>query len=146
MGRDAFTQEVGKFRRLIKYYGRSVILLVGRNAQHRRSSAQRRKIVSSSLQVLYPTDNGTTFDHAYFAAKHMKIVGELLGSHIENTMITKGLAGGQDTPAGFHVVATITFADELALDAALAAIGPAVADIPNFFSGQPQMLIGEVMN
>jgi uncharacterized protein (TIGR02118 family) len=102
--------------------------------------------MSASLQVLYPTDNGTTFDHGYFTAKHLEMVGTLVGSHIENTVITKGLAGGPDRPAGYHVVATITFADQNALDAAMAAIGPAVADIPNFFSGQPQMLIGEVIS
>lgn len=38
----------------------------------------------------------------------------------------------------------MTFADQAALDSALAAAGPALADIPNFFSGHPQMLIGEV--
>jgi len=102
--------------------------------------------MSASLQVLYPTDNGTTFDFAYYTDKHMQFVGDLIGSHIENTVITRGLAGGPDVPAGFHAVATITFADRPALEAALAAIGPAVADIPNFFSGQPQLLIGEVIS
>lgn len=100
--------------------------------------------MSLSLQVLYPTDNETTFDHEYYGTKHMEIVGYNIGEHIERTLITKGLAGGPDTPAGFHAVATIVFADQGALDAAMAAIGPAVADIPNFYSGQPQMLIGEV--
>ena len=102
--------------------------------------------MSSSLQVLYPTGNGTTFDHSYYTAKHLEFVGELVGSHVENMVITKGLAGGPDTPAGFHAVATLTFADQTALEAALAAIGPAVADIPNFYNGQPQMLIGEVIS
>lgn len=97
-----------------------------------------------SLQVLYPTDNNTTFDHDYYASKHMPIVGEHMGAHIEQTLVVKGLAGGPDTPPGFHAVATMTFADQSALDAALAAAGPALADIPNFYSGQPQMLIGEV--
>lgn len=101
-------------------------------------------IMSVSLQVLYPTDNGTTFDHDYYATKHMEIVGQSLGPHIEKTLVTKGLAGGPDTPAGYHVIATIVFADQAALEAGLAAAGPAVEDIPNFFSGQPQMLIGEV--
>lgn len=97
-----------------------------------------------SLQVLYPTANETTFDHDYYATKHMPIVGEHMGPHIAETLIVKGLAGGPDTPAGFHAIATMTFSDQSALDAALAAAGPALADIPNFFSGQPQMLIGEV--
>jgi len=51
-------------------------------------------------------------------------------------VITKALVGGLDTPAGFHAVATIIFVDQGALDAAMAAVGPAVADIPIFYSGQ----------
>ncbi len=101
--------------------------------------------MSVSMQVFYPADNGTTFDHAYYTTKQMEIVGENMGPHIEKTLITKGLSGGPDTPAGFHVVATITFAEQAALDAALAAMGPIVADSPNFYSGQPQILIGEVI-
>ena len=97
-----------------------------------------------SLQVLYPTENNTTFDHSYYASTHMPLVGEHMGSHIDTTLIIKGLAGGPDTPAGFHAIATMTFADQAALDAALGAAGPVLADIPKFFSGQPEMLIGEV--
>ena len=97
-----------------------------------------------SLQVLYPTADNTTFDHAYYAAKHMPIVEEHMGPHIDTVQIVKGLAGGPDVPAGFHAVATMTFTDQAPLDAGLGAAGPALADIPNFFSGQPQMLIGEV--
>ncbi len=100
--------------------------------------------MSVSLQVLYPTDNGTTFDHAYYGSKHMEIVGQCMGPHIEKTVVTKGLAGGPDTPAGYHAIATILFADQAAMDAAMAAGGPAMQDIPNFYSGQPQLLIGEV--
>lgn len=97
-----------------------------------------------SLQVLYPTDNGTTFDHDYYAAKHLPIVDEHMDPHTQSVMVIKGLAGGPDTPAGFHTIATMTFADQAALDAALGAAEPALADIPNFFNGAPQMLIGEV--
>lgn len=97
-----------------------------------------------SLQVLYPTDNNTTFDHEYYAAKHMPIVDEHMGPHTDSVLIVKGLAGGPDVPAGFHTIATMTFADQSALDAAMAAAGPALEDIPNFFSGQPLMLIGQV--
>lgn len=100
--------------------------------------------MSVSLQVLYPTENGTTFDHDYYAATHMPIVAEHMGPHTESVMIVKGLTGGPDEPPGFHTIATMTFSDQAALDAALGAAGPALADIPNFFSGQPQMLIGQV--
>ena len=97
-----------------------------------------------SLQVLYPTENNTTFDHEYYAATHLPIVDKHMGPHLDDILIVKGLAGGPDVPAGFHTIATMTFKDQAALDSALAAAGPALEDIPNFFSGQPQMLIGQV--
>lgn len=97
-----------------------------------------------SLQVLYPTENGTTFDHDYYVSKHLPIADEHMGPHVDKILIIKGLAGGPDTPAGFHTIATLTFTDQAGLDSALAAAGPVLADIPNFFNGQPQMLIGEV--
>jgi len=98
-----------------------------------------------SLQVLYPTDNATTFGHAYYAKKHMAIVDEHIGPHMQSSVIVKGLAGGPDVPPAFHVVATMVFADQAGLDAALGAAGPALADIPNFYNGQPTMLIGEAI-
>ncbi len=101
--------------------------------------------MSMTLQVLYPTDDGTTFDYDYYLKKHMKMVAETMGKHIDRTVIAKGVSGGPDTPAGFHTVATLIFADQGALDAALAASGDALADIPNFYSGTPKMLIGEVV-
>jgi hypothetical protein len=42
-------------------------------------------------------------------------------------------------------VATLTFADQAALDAGFASAGPVLADIPNYYNGPPTMLIGEVL-
>lgn len=75
----------------------------------------------------------------------MLIVDEHMGPHTESILIIKGLAGGPDVPADFHTIATMTFKDQNALDSTMGAAGPALADIPNFFSGQPQMLIGQVL-
>jgi len=75
----------------------------------------------------------------------MPLVGETIGEHIQSTLVTKGVAGGPDTPAGYYAIATIVFADQSAMDSAMANIGPAVQDIPNFTSTQPQMLMGEVV-
>jgi uncharacterized protein (TIGR02118 family) len=105
-----------------------------------------RKIeMTISLQVLYSTENDTTFDHDYYAATHLPMVNEHMGAHIDNTLVVKGLAGGPDVPAGFHTIATMTFADQAAMDAAMGAAAPVLGDIPNFYNGQPQMLIGEVL-
>ena len=98
-----------------------------------------------SLQVIYPIGDSTHFDYDYYLGTHMPLVGEHMGPHIESTLVTKGLAGGPDAPPQSYAIATITFADKNALDSALAAAGPVLADIPEFTNTQPQMLIGEVI-
>lgn len=101
--------------------------------------------MSVSLQVLYPVAEGTSFNFDYYLSKHMEIVNEHMGPHIASTVITKGLAGGPDAPAGYHAVATLVFDNQDALGAAMDAAGPALADIPNFTNSEPQMLVGEVV-
>jgi uncharacterized protein (TIGR02118 family) len=101
--------------------------------------------MSVSLQVLYPVGDETQFDHDYYAATHIPLVGEHMGAHIESTSISKGLAGGPDVPAGFYVVATMVFAGMENLQAALEVAGPVLADIPNFTNSEPKMLIGEII-
>ena len=99
-----------------------------------------------SMQVIYPVSEGSSFDHAYYASKHMELVSEHMGAHIQNTVVTKGLAGGApEAPAPFHAIATIVFADQSAMDAALAASAPVMADLPNFTNVRPQVLVGEVI-
>ncbi len=96
-----------------------------------------------TLQVMYPVTKGSTFDDAYYANTHMAMVSEYMGAHISDTVVTKGIAGGAGTPPAFHAVATILFADQAAMDAAMAVSGPVLADIPNFTNASPQMLIGQ---
>ena len=97
-----------------------------------------------SIQVLYPVGDDTHFDMEYYLAKHMPLVGECSGEHLESTQVTKGVAGGPDQPPAFYAIATMTFADKAAMDAAMPKMGPALADIPNYTNTTPQMLIGEV--
>lgn len=98
-----------------------------------------------SLQVAYPAAEGTRFDYDYYLSTHMQLVGTHMGTHIDSTVVTKGLAGGPDAPSPFHAIATMVFADQAALDAAMGAAGPVIADIPNFTDTVPQMMIGEVV-
>lgn len=101
--------------------------------------------MSVSLQVIYPVGDDTHFDYEYYIGEHMRLVSEHMGPHIQNTLVTKGLAGGPDTPAGFYAVASIIFADNDAMNAAMASAGPVLADLPNFTNVRPAMLIGEVI-
>lgn len=100
--------------------------------------------MSVSLQVLYPVKEDTTFDHDYYLSTHMALVAEHMGPHVERTLVTRGTAGGPDTPPPFHAIATIVFKDQDAMGAALKASGPVMADIANFTNSRPQILMGEV--
>jgi len=99
-----------------------------------------------SLQVIYPNSNDSTFDMDYYQNTHMPLVGEHMGAHIQTVLVTQGLAGGPDLPPGYHAVATMTFAGQAELDAALAAAGPVIDDIANFTNAAPDMLIGQVIS
>ena len=98
-----------------------------------------------SLQVIYPIKDDTHFDMDYYLSTHDALVKEHMGAHISSTLVTKGLAGGPDTPPPFYAVFTATFTDQAAMQAALSGAGPVLADIPNFTNTQPQMLMGEVV-
>ncbi len=101
--------------------------------------------MSISLQVVYPITEDTHFDYDYYLETHMPMVGTHMGPHIQSTLVTKGMAGGPDVPPSIYAIATMTFADKAALNAAMAAAGPVLEDIPNFTNTQPQMLIGQVV-
>lgn len=101
--------------------------------------------MSVSLQVLYPISDGTTFDVDYYKAIHLPLVSEHMGDHIDSVLVTYGLAGGPDVPPGYHAVASMVFANQEALNAALGVAKPVLNDIPNFTNVAPQMLIGEVI-
>ncbi|AZV76815.1 EthD family reductase [Parasedimentitalea marina] len=99
-----------------------------------------------SLQVIYPISEGKAFDFDYYTTTHFDLVGEHMGEHMDSMLVTKGLAGGPDVPPGIFAVATLVFKDHDALNAAMAAAPPVLADIPKFTNVEPQMLIGEVIS
>ncbi len=101
--------------------------------------------MAASLQVIYGIGDDTHFDYDYYVATHMPLVAEHMGKFMASQVVTKGLAGGPDVPPQSYAVATFTFADTDALNGALGAAGPVLADLPNFTNVQPQMLIGEVI-
>lgn len=99
----------------------------------------------TTLQVLYPITDETSFDYDYYLSTHMALVGEHMGAHIDRTLVTKGLAGGPDTPPGFYAIASIVFKSDEAMGQAMAAAGPVLADIPNFTNTKPLTLIGDAV-
>ena len=102
--------------------------------------------MSLSIQVLYPISDDTNFDFEYYVDKHLPLVGETMGAHIENVLVTKGIAGGPGVPPSYYAIATITFKNQSEMDLAMSNIDTAVNDIPNFTNTKPVMLIGEVVS
>jgi uncharacterized protein (TIGR02118 family) len=98
--------------------------------------------MSHTLQVIYPADENTKFDFDYYLTKHMNVVGSAIGRLIEGTVIVKGHPG-PDAVLTHHAIATILFRSVEDFGAAMKAIKPAVDDIPNFYNGNPQMVLGE---
>lgn len=98
-----------------------------------------------TLQVIYPASAGTKFDMDYYINTHLPMVGEHMGAHIDHTLVTRGVSAPDGGDAGFYAVASIVFADQGAMDAAMGKAGPVVADIANFTDTAPQMLVGETI-
>lgn len=101
--------------------------------------------MSVSLQVVYPAVDGTRFDYDYYFSTHMELVDTHFGPHLKSASASQGLSGGPDTPSPFYAIATLVFADQEALDAAMAKGAPVLGDIPNFTDTTPQMMIGKVV-
>ncbi len=98
-----------------------------------------------SLQVAYPVSDASKFDHDYYLESHVPLIAKHMGLHIASQVVTKGVAGGGGAATPFHAIATFVFQDQAGLDAALAAAGPVLDDVPKFTDVQPQMMIGEVI-
>lgn len=99
-----------------------------------------------TIQAIYPVGEGLTFDYDYYVATHLPLVQSTMGpAGLSSVTASKGLAGGPGVPPAYYAVATMTFPDEAAMNACLAVAGPVLADIPNFTTCTPNLLIGAVI-
>tara|TARA_B100000768_G_C11152135_1_gene320768 strand:+ start:436 stop:744 length:309 start_codon:yes stop_codon:yes gene_type:complete len=101
--------------------------------------------MSLSLQVLYPITKETNFNYEYYFEKHMKLVKDTFGDHLDSTLVTKGIASGPNKPAVYYAIATMIFKNQSAMDLALSRASVVMEDIPNYTNTDPVMLIGEVI-
>lgn len=99
------------------------------------------------VAILYPNDEGKTFDMDYYSTKHMPMVADLFGDALKSMQIDKGISGRTpDEPIPFVAVGYFYF-DTLA--DYQNAFGPnaekILSDIPNYTNIQPTVLISEVI-
>jgi uncharacterized protein (TIGR02118 family) len=91
------------------------------------------------VQVTYPSGEGTTFDHDYYASTHVPLAAKSWNP--VRTEIDKGVSG----PA----VASVTFYFE-SMDAFQGALGlpetaAVMADVANYTNIEPVMQVSEVV-
>ena len=100
------------------------------------------------ISILYPYEEGKSFDMAYYKNNHMPMVAELFGEPLIRYDIEKGIAGR--TPADPLPYAAIGIFYFETLDAYNQAFAPhaeqILGDIPNYTDIQPVVQIGEVVN
>ena len=92
------------------------------------------------FSVFYPATEGATFDHTYYAEKHVPLAVKTWG--LPGAQIEKGVSGPYVAAVHF------TFDSQDALNAALGAegTGAVMADIPNYTTISPVTQISEIIS
>jgi uncharacterized protein (TIGR02118 family) len=98
------------------------------------------------VSVMYPNNEGSTFDMAYYCDKHMPMVRQKLAAALKGLAAEQGLAGAMPgSPPPFLALGHLVFES---LETFQAAFGPhaqtILADIPRFTNTQPTIQISEV--
>jgi uncharacterized protein (TIGR02118 family) len=100
--------------------------------------------MSMTVQAVYPVIEGATFDYDYYVSKHLPLVREHFGPHgMTEVQASRGLALGSEAAPPYFAIATMTFPDGESMAAALGAAEPVLADIANFTTSAPNLLVGE---
>lgn len=99
------------------------------------------------VTIMYPNEEGKTFDMDYYSNKHMPMVADLMGDAMKGYSIDKGIAGR--TPEDEVPYLAIGYLHFDKLSDYQNAFGPVaekiVGDIPNYTNIQPVILISEVV-
>ncbi|MEM9341191.1 MAG: EthD family reductase [Bacteroidota bacterium] len=99
------------------------------------------------VTIMYPNEEGKTFDMEYYSKKHMPMVAQLFGDYLKGMSIDKGIAGSTpEESIPFLVIGTFYFNK---LEDYGAAFGPntekILEDIPNYTNVLPIVQISEVV-
>lgn len=121
-------------------------LLVTVSCQAQDNAKQKKGMVK--VTIMYPNEEGKTFNMDYYAQNHMPLVAELLGDALKTYAIDKGVAGrSPEEPIPYLAIGYLYF-DQLS--DYQEAFGPVaeqiLGDIPNYTDIQPVVQISEVID
>lgn len=99
------------------------------------------------LSVMYPNEEGKTFDMEYYLNKHISLVAKLLGDAIKGATVEEGIAGGApNSTAAFAAMGNIYFKNMESFQNSFGPNAPEIlADLPNFTNSEPTVQISKVM-
>lgn len=98
------------------------------------------------LRVCY--EHGVRFDEGYYLSTHLPLAGSVMGPHgVKSVEMVKVTATPDGSAPPYQVIFSAYFESAAGLQAALqdARIGDVMGDIPNFFDGAPDVMIGDVV-
>jgi uncharacterized protein (TIGR02118 family) len=98
------------------------------------------------VSVLYPNDEGSTFDMDYYVDKHVPLCRQLLGEALRDVEVDEGLSGAAPDSRPAFVAAVHMYFDSL--PAFYEAFGPHASairkDVPNYTNLRPITQIAKV--
>ena len=98
------------------------------------------------LRVCYKS--GARFDYDYYRSKHLPLASAVMGPHgVTNVeMVTLGPNPDGSAPP-YQVMLSAYFSSPAALASAMQSprIGEVMGDVPNFYDGLPDVMVGEVV-
>lgn len=115
--------------------------------QNNSSNGSKIKKGMIKMAIIYPNEEGKTFDMDYYSNKHMPMAAGLLGDAMKAMSIDKGLGGGgPDTPAPNIAVGYFYFETMADFQNAMGPNRDQIkADVPNYTNIQPIIQISEVL-
>ncbi len=97
------------------------------------------------LTVVYPNSEGATFDHAYWNETHKALVNQYMAQGLSHMVFIKSVSAPDGSAAPALAIANLEYETLDDLNAAIAAAGPVIEDIPKYTNVTPHMIIGEAM-
>jgi uncharacterized protein (TIGR02118 family) len=99
------------------------------------------------ISIMYPFEEGKTFNMEYYETKHMPMVAAFLGSNLVKYTIEKGLASGiPNQPLPYMAIGTFYVKNLSEYQAAIAPNRDAIrADFVNYTNAAPVILVSEVV-
>jgi len=98
------------------------------------------------VSVLYPNDEGKTFDMTYYCDKHVPMVRQLLGSSCINAGVEHGIAGGTPGSKATYIAMGHLYFDKVEdfVSSFTPHANTIMSDIPNYTDTTPIIQISEV--